>query len=70
VSDVIARILEREPDWESLPGSVPERLRELIHRCLAKDVNARPKDIGDLRLELIAIEQGNLRSASAETCQQ
>jgi serine/threonine protein kinase/Tfp pilus assembly protein PilF len=56
-SDVIARILEREPDWRDLPASVPTRLQELIQNCLTKNVAERPRDIGDLRRELGAIAQ-------------
>ena len=55
VSDVIARILEREPDWNALPPSAPARLRDVLKRCLTKDAAARPRDIGDLRRELGAI---------------
>ena len=55
VSDVIARILEREPDWAALPATAPTRLGDLIRRCLTKDVAERPRDIGDLRRELSAI---------------
>jgi TolB-like protein/Flp pilus assembly protein TadD len=55
VSDVIARVLEREPEWSALPASTPRRLRELIQRCLTKDVAQRPRDAGDLRLELAAL---------------
>jgi serine/threonine protein kinase len=55
VSDVIARILEREPDWSRLPGSTPARLRDLVRRCLTREVADRPRDIGDLRRELAAI---------------
>jgi TolB-like protein len=54
-SDVIARILEREPDWSALPVSIPVRLRDVVRRCLTKDPNERPRDIGDLRRELSAI---------------
>jgi serine/threonine protein kinase len=57
VTDVIARILEREPDWSALPASTPARLRELIARCLTKEATERPRDIGDLRLMLAAIGQ-------------
>jgi len=57
VSDVVARILEREPDWSALPASLPDRLREVVRRCLTKDARERPRDIGDLRLELAAIVQ-------------
>ncbi len=56
-SDVIARILEREPDWSPLPASTPPRLRDLLERCLTKDVEQRPRDIGDLRRELGSIAQ-------------
>ncbi len=55
VSDVIARILEREPEWSALPASVPTRLSDLVRRCLTKDTAERPRDIGDLRRELSAI---------------
>jgi serine/threonine protein kinase len=57
VSDVIARILEREPDWSAIPASAPTRLRDVVQRCLTKDVAERPRDIGDLRRELGAIAQ-------------
>jgi serine/threonine protein kinase/tetratricopeptide (TPR) repeat protein len=55
LSDVIARILEREPDWSLIPAGAPPRLRELVSRCLTKNVAERPRSIGDLRLELAAI---------------
>ncbi len=55
VSDVIARILEREPDWSAIPAAAPARLRDLLRRCLTKDPAERPRDIGDLRRELNAI---------------
>ena len=55
VSDVIARVLEREPDWSALPETLPARLRDVVRRCLTKDVEERPRDIGDLRRELAAI---------------
>ncbi len=56
-SDVIGRILEREPEWNALPAAVPPRLRDLVRRCLTKDADARPRDIGDLRREIMAITQ-------------
>jgi serine/threonine protein kinase/tetratricopeptide (TPR) repeat protein len=55
VSDVIARILERDPDWNQLPPGTPPRLRDLIKRCLTKAAADRPRDIGDLRKELGSI---------------
>jgi Tol biopolymer transport system component len=52
VSDLIARILEREPDWSALPAATPARVRALLARCLRKDPHERLRDIGDARLEL------------------
>ena len=52
MSDVIAAILEREPDWEALPPRTPPRIRQLLGRCLDKDHRHRLRDIGDARLEL------------------
>jgi Tol biopolymer transport system component len=52
VSDTIAKILEREPDWAALPAATPVKVRELLRRCLEKDSRKRLRDIGDARLEL------------------
>jgi len=54
-SDVLARVLEREPDWAALPAATPTRLRDLLRRCLTKKPAERPRDAGDLRGELLAI---------------
>jgi len=52
VSDTIAAILEREPEWQALPGGTPASVRSLLKRCLEKDPRQRLRDIGDARLEL------------------
>jgi len=46
----LAKLIEREPDWTALDGSVPPRLRELLRRCLKKDPKARLRDVGEARL--------------------
>jgi len=51
-SDVIARVIERDPDLAALPPGTPASLRRVIRRCLAKDSRQRLKDIGDARLEI------------------
>src|SRR5262245_60034949 len=51
-SDTIAKILEREPDWSALPPGTPERVRDLLRRCLEKDARKRLRDMGDARIEL------------------
>ena len=70
VSDMIARILEREPDWEALPSRTPPRIRELLKRCLEKDVRRRLRDIGDARIEIedvIATKSSSPTAAAAST---
>jgi Tol biopolymer transport system component len=52
VSDMIARILQGEPEWNALPAKTPERVRGLLRRCLEKDARRRLRDIGDARMEI------------------
>jgi serine/threonine protein kinase/Tol biopolymer transport system component len=52
ISDTIAHVLERDVNWRALPPWTPVRLRDLMRRCLHKDVNRRLRDIGDARIEL------------------
>ena len=52
VSDTIAGILEREPDWTALPAQTTVNIRRLLRRCLEKDSKRRLRDIGDARLEI------------------
>jgi eukaryotic-like serine/threonine-protein kinase len=52
VSDTIAKILEREPDWRALPAATPANIRRLLQRCLKKNSTHRLRDIGDARIEI------------------
>jgi serine/threonine protein kinase/Tol biopolymer transport system component len=52
VSDTIACVLERDPDWSKLEAGPPPAVRRLLGRCLEKDPKQRLRDIGDARLEL------------------
>ena len=52
LSDTIARIIEREPDWKVLPPATTPAVKRLIERCLQKDPKRRLRDIGDARVEL------------------
>ena len=52
ISDTIARVLERDLEWDALPASCPPRIRDLLRRCLRKEPGRRLRDIGDARLEL------------------
>jgi serine/threonine protein kinase len=52
VSDTIAAVLEKSPDWMALPAATPAGVRHLIGRCLEKDRRQRLRDIGDAIPEL------------------
>jgi hypothetical protein len=52
VSDTIAAVLEREPDWQVLPPATSAKIRDLLRRCLQKDSQRRLRDIGDARFEI------------------
>jgi serine/threonine protein kinase len=52
LSDTVAAILGRDPDWSTLPADTPPRLASLLRRCLQKDPRARLHDIADARIEI------------------
>ncbi len=52
VADAIGATLHKESDLNLLPPSTPQRVRDLLTSCLAKDRKNRLHDIGDARLEL------------------
>ena len=66
VSQTMARVIEREPDWEKLSEVAPRAVVRVVRRCLQKDVQLRLRDIGDVRLELLdAVAVHELRDAVA-----
>jgi Tol biopolymer transport system component/tRNA A-37 threonylcarbamoyl transferase component Bud32 len=52
VTDIVARILEREPEWNVLPADVPSSIRTLLEVTLSKDLRQRLQHIGDTRVFL------------------
>ena len=40
-SDVLGKVMERQPDWAALPAATPQRVRELLRRCGRKDPKTR-----------------------------
>ena len=52
VADCLAKIIERNPDYDALPPDVPPSIRQLVFRCLEKDQRERLRDIGDARIEI------------------
>jgi serine/threonine-protein kinase len=54
LSDTLAGVLAREPEWGDLPSDTPAPVRRLLQRCLDKEVGRRLQAIGEAR---IAIER-------------
>src|SRR5688572_6889490 len=52
VSMTLSKVLQREPDFDLLPPSVPARVRQALRVCLRKDPKQRAGDIRDVRLAL------------------
>src|SRR5678815_1506506 len=64
VSDLLAAILAREPDWSALPPAVPADVRRIMKRCLEKDAELRFDDVAQAR-RAIADAQEPARSGVA-----
>jgi serine/threonine protein kinase/Tol biopolymer transport system component len=65
VSDTIAAILEREPDWAALPPTTPPMVTRLLQRCLEKDPKRRLRDIADARADIDDALEGGKTSPMA-----
>ena len=52
VSQTLARVIDRDPDWDALPATLSAALDTCLRRCLQKDPRQRVRDIGDARLAL------------------
>lgn len=58
VTDVLARVIEREPDWGALPAGTRPAIGRLLRRCLQKDRKQRLQHIGDARIEIDEAQRG------------
>jgi eukaryotic-like serine/threonine-protein kinase len=54
LSDALVSIIEREPDWQTLPKTTPASVRRLLHRCLEKDTTRRLDSAAVARIEIDA----------------
>jgi serine/threonine protein kinase len=52
VSMTLSKVLQREPDFDALPPTVPARVSQALRVCLRKDPKQRAGDIRDVRLAL------------------
>jgi serine/threonine-protein kinase len=65
-SDILAGVIRAEPDWTALPNSVPQRIRELVRRCLQKDPKLRLRDIGEARIAIDAALAGEAEPVATQ----
>ena len=52
LTDTLAAIVEREPDWAGCLPAISPNIRRLLHHCVDKDPKRRLRDIGDARFEI------------------
>jgi hypothetical protein len=69
ITDTLAFVITKEPDWNVLPAETPATVRRLLRRCLEKDARNRLHDIADARLEVqdasVAPEETSAAGTSA-----
>jgi serine/threonine protein kinase len=65
MTDVLASVVMREPDWEKLPADTPSSLRRLLRRCLEKDPRRRLRDAADARMEIEEAQSGPIETTVA-----
>ena len=63
VTDTLARVLEREPDWKTLPGGTPPQVLDLLRHCLQKDPAQRLASITLARGVIAAVPRRRWRPA-------
>ena len=52
VTETLAAIIERDPEWKALPPATPPAIVRLLRRCLEKDPRRRLHDVADVRIEI------------------
>ena len=52
VSHVLAKVLDRDVDFEALPTTTPEPCRRLLSRCLEREPKRRLRDVGEAVIHL------------------
>src|SRR5262245_14581712 len=54
ISDVLAFVITKDPDWTALPAGIANGVSGLLRRCLTKDPRQRLRDIGEARIAIDA----------------
>src|SRR5262245_26812825 len=58
ISDTIAAVLDRQPNWTALPPKTQLAVRGLMRSCLEKDPALRPQNMGIVRAEIEKAKSG------------
>ena len=69
ISDCLAGVLAREPEWEDLPNGTPPSIRRLLERCLEKERSQRLQAIGEARITIhryLAAPEGTDEATAVE----
>jgi serine/threonine-protein kinase len=63
VTEILAAVVMKEPAFDALPAKTPSAIRNLLRRCLEKNLRQRLRDVGEARILIEAVLSG----AAAET---
>jgi serine/threonine protein kinase len=67
VTDTLAAVLRADPAWTDLPPETPPAIHRLLRRCLRKDPRGRVQHVGDVRVELVDVEEDGPEPPSMAT---
>jgi hypothetical protein len=68
ISHTLADVLRAPIDFDQLPKQTPRAIRDLVKRCLDRDVKTRLRDIGEARIAIqAAIQDGGKEPEVAAT---
>jgi serine/threonine protein kinase len=63
VSETMAFVMTKEPEWSALPAKTPAAIRQLLRRCLTKDPRNRLRDVGEVRITIDGSQNGSATDA-------
>src|SRR5262249_1257805 len=52
VSETLAAVLTKEPDWNALPAKTPARIRDLLRRCFTQESRSSVRDVRCRRIPI------------------
>jgi serine/threonine-protein kinase len=65
--DSIATVQDAGPDWTRLPSQTPARVRQILRRCLDRDLRKRPQTLAEVRavIDGLLVRRVGLGAAAA-----